>query len=102
MSEWLFDLGNSRLKFAPLLDDGGVGEMAGIAHDGHALAEGWASLLPARIDAAHVASVAAPALRVQLLEALTARSGRNPGCSRGSHKPRRPSAGHCRRQPRCP
>ena len=65
MSEWLFDLGNSRLKFAPLLDDDGVGEMAGIAHDGHALAEGWASLLPARIDAAHVASVAAPALRVQ-------------------------------------
>lgn len=76
MSEWLFDLGNSRLKFAPLLDDDGVGEMAGIAHDGHALAEGWASLLPARIDAAHVASVAAPSLRVQLLEALTARSGR--------------------------
>ena len=49
MSEWLFDLGNSRLKFAPLLDDGGIGEMAGIAHDGHALAEGWTSLLPARM-----------------------------------------------------
>ena len=76
MSDWLFDLGNSRLKFAPLHADGSVGEMAGIAHDGQAFPAGWDTLLPARIEAAHVASVAAPALRVRLLDALAARSGR--------------------------
>ncbi len=76
MSDWLFDLGNSRLKFAPLHADGSVGEMAGIAHDGQAFAAGWDTLLPARIEAAHVVSVAAPALRVRLLDALAARSGR--------------------------
>lgn len=76
MSDWLFDLGNSRLKFAPMHFDGSVGDMAGIEHDGTEFAEGWETLLPARIDAAHVASVAAPALRVRLLDALAARSGR--------------------------
>ena len=76
MSEWLFDLGNSRLKFAPLLDDGRVGEMAGIEHDGLAFAADWEARLPPRIEAAHVASVASDALRTRLLEALAARSGR--------------------------
>lgn len=76
MSEWLFDLGNSRLKFAPLHGDGSVGEMAGIEHDGAEFAVGWEALLPARIEAAHLASVAAPALRVRLLDALATRSGR--------------------------
>ncbi|HRN63017.1 MAG TPA: type III pantothenate kinase, partial [Luteimonas sp.] len=76
MSDWLFDLGNSRLKCAPLLDDGSVGEVRVFAHDGSAFEAGWAARLPARIDAAHVASVAAPALRVALLDALAARSGR--------------------------
>ncbi len=76
MNDWLFDLGNSRLKFAPLHADGSIGEMAGVAHDGDGFADGWEALLPARIEVAHVASVAAPALRVQLLDALAARSGR--------------------------
>ena len=76
MSDWLFDLGNSRLKFAPLHADGSVGEMAGIAHDGQAFPAGWDTLLPPRIEAAHVASVAAPALRVRLLDALAVRSSR--------------------------
>ncbi len=76
MSEWLFDLGNSRLKCAPLDAAGRVGEVLAIDHDGHAFAPDWAARLPARIDAAHVASVAAPALRVALLDALAARCGR--------------------------
>ncbi|MDH7453992.1 type III pantothenate kinase [Luteimonas composti] len=76
MSAWLFDLGNSRLKAAPLGEDGLPGDVLAFAHDGMALAAGWDSVLPPRIDAAHVASVAAPALRVALLDALAARAGR--------------------------
>ena len=33
MSEWLFDLGNSRLKCAPLRDDGAPGEAQALGHD---------------------------------------------------------------------
>jgi type III pantothenate kinase len=76
MSRWLFDLGNSRLKCAPLDAAGGVGEVTAIAHDGAHFAEDLAKTLPARITAAYVASVASPALRVALLEALAARCGR--------------------------
>lgn len=76
MSEWVFDLGNSRLKCAPLLADGGIGEVVAFAHDGTAFANDWPAGLPARIEAAHVASVAAPTLRTTLLDALAARSGR--------------------------
>ncbi|TYT27063.1 type III pantothenate kinase [Luteimonas viscosa] len=76
MSDWLFDLGNSRLKCAPLQADASPGEVLAFAHDGVALAEGWIDCLPPRIDAAHVASVASPALRTALLEALAARCGR--------------------------
>src|SRR5690606_789043 len=76
MSEWLFDLGNSRLKCAPMDEDGRVGAILAIDHDGQAFAPDWAARLPARIEAAHVASVAAPALRVALLDALAARCGR--------------------------
>lgn len=75
-TQWLFDLGNSRLKYAQRLDDGGIGPVHAIAHDGVCMAEGWQLALPARIDAAHVASVAAPELRVALLDVLSARCGR--------------------------
>lgn len=75
MNEWLFDLGNSRLKCAPLHADGRIGDTVTIAHDGAAFAGGL-DRLPARIDAAHVASVASPALRAALLDALAARCGR--------------------------
>ena len=75
MSAWLFDLGNSRLKCAPLRD-GGIGAVIAIDHDGNAFADGWEQQLPARFDSASVASVAAPALSVQLLDALTQRCGR--------------------------
>jgi type III pantothenate kinase len=73
-SAWLFDLGNSRLKFAPLGDDGGVGALQALSHDGTAFEPGWEARLPARIDAAWVASVAAPALLDTLHDALAARS----------------------------
>lgn len=76
MSEWLFDLGNSRLKYASLGADGGLGEVHAVAHDGAAFAAGWQDALPPRIDAAHVASVAPGALRTALLDALAVRAGR--------------------------
>lgn len=76
MSTWLFDLGNTRLKCAPLRADGGLGEVVAIAHDGACLPDGWDAALPAHADEAVLTSVAAPALRVALLDALTARCGR--------------------------
>lgn len=76
MSTWLFDLGNSRLKYATLHDDGALGEVFAYAHDGVAFAAGWDIALPAQLDAAHVASVAPPALRVALLAGLARRCGR--------------------------
>lgn len=72
-SAWLFDLGNSRLKFAPLDANGGVGAVHALAHDGNVFESGWEAHLPVRVDAAWVASVAAPALRDALLDALAAR-----------------------------
>ncbi|MGJ4727770.1 type III pantothenate kinase, partial [Luteimonas sp. SDU101] len=63
MSAWLFDLGNSRLKCAPLGDDGLPGEVLAFAHGEAGLAPGWDVALPPRIDAAYVASVASPARR---------------------------------------
>jgi type III pantothenate kinase len=76
MSEWLFDLGNTRLKCAPLQGDGAIGAVVGIDHDGAAFAPGWEALLPERIDAAFACSVAAPGLMLTLLDALTRRCGR--------------------------
>lgn len=88
MSIWLFDLGNTRLKCAPLRSDGSIGEVLSIAHGGvhahgmhgmHAESRFGALLapaLPARIDVAHVASVAAPGLHAALMDALAARGAR--------------------------
>lgn len=76
MTTWLFDLGNTRLKHAPLRDGGGPGEVCAIAHDGAHLPADWDASLPARFDAAVLTSVGAPALRVALLDALAARCGR--------------------------
>lgn len=76
MSDWLFDLGNSRLKCAPVQDDGGIGAVVGIDHDGNAFAPGWEARLPARVDAACVSAVASPALELALLDALVQRCGR--------------------------
>ena len=75
MSEWVFDLGNSRLKYAPL-HDGRVGTMAAIDHDGHAFAPDWQERLPREIRVASVASVASPTLRETLIATLEARGTR--------------------------
>lgn len=76
MSRWLFDLGNSRLKCAPLEDDGRPGESIAIAHDGERLDPAALAALPARIGSSFVASVAPAAVREALFDVLRARSGR--------------------------
>lgn len=76
MSQWLFDLGNTRLKLAPLLADGRCGEVSAWAHDQHDLAEVLAQALPPRLETAFVASVAGEARRVALLQGLAARCTR--------------------------
>jgi type III pantothenate kinase len=72
MSAWLFDLGNTRLKCAPLLE-GRVGEVHAIAYADGALADALDVRLPARFDVAYVASVASDSRRVELLDALVRR-----------------------------
>jgi type III pantothenate kinase len=75
MSTWLFDLGNSRLKCAPLQSDGAPAstQLVEIAHDGMDFADGWVAQLPSRFDAAFVASVAGAGLTDVLLQALAPR-----------------------------
>lgn len=72
MSTYLFDLGNTRLKFAESHADGTLGDSRAIAHD---QGDAWLQALP-RGDAACIASVASDERRVALLEALCARFGR--------------------------
>jgi type III pantothenate kinase len=76
MTTFLFDLGNTRLKYAPLLDGGGLGKVVAVAHDGKTLPDDWDAALPARFDAAALTTVGSVALRTHLLDALTARCGR--------------------------
>ena len=68
MTTWLFDLGNTRLKCAPLHADGGIGDALAIAHD-----EGsaWLDALPSG-SVACIASVASDARRAALFDALSA------------------------------
>jgi type III pantothenate kinase len=71
MSDWLFDLGNSRFKAAPWRAGGGVGEVRAWPHGAGALAaadEGQDPLPRGRH--AWLASVAAPALTGQVLALL--------------------------------
>jgi len=76
MTAWLFDLGNTRLKAAPLAADGSPGEVSSVAHRDAGWAGALDDLLPQRIDTAYVASVADDAPRTALLQALTARCRR--------------------------
>ena len=69
----LIDLGNTRLKFAVLRADGRVDAHGAVAHADGALPDDWANLLPAGCARAVVASVAAPALRAQMMAALAGR-----------------------------
>jgi len=74
-TDWLFDLGNTRLKCAPLVD-GRCGEVAALAHDEAGFAEKLEALLPQRGGVAHVASVAPQASTVDLLDRLASRFAR--------------------------
>ena len=71
MSDWLFDLGNSRFKFAPLQ---GVraGDVQAWPHGAEAMPPEAVAGLPSG-GTAYVASVAAPALTAAMLEVLHAR-----------------------------
>lgn len=75
MSDWLFDLGNTRLKLAALERDG-VGPVSAFAHDGAGFDPAWVGALPKDIDVAWIASVGPAALRASLLQALVPRAVR--------------------------
>ena len=75
MGDWLFDLGNTRLKLAPLAADG-AGEVVAFAHDGALLDPAWTARLPPRMEVAWLASVGPAALRASLLQALLPRAAR--------------------------
>ncbi|KLD77762.1 type III pantothenate kinase [Xanthomonas hyacinthi] len=74
MSDWLFDLGNSRFKFAAL-EHGRAGAVQAWAHGAEAMDAAAVAALP-RGEAAYLASVAAPALTARVLDALRARFAR--------------------------
>jgi len=76
MATWLFDVGNSRLKYARLKPDGGLGEVSVSAHDGQALPPDWARALPSWMDAAEIALVAPAPIRAALLDGLVTRARR--------------------------
>ncbi|WP_305805944.1 type III pantothenate kinase [Stenotrophomonas sp. YIM B06876] len=71
MSDWLFDLGNSRFKFAPL-QAAGVGVVQAWAHGAEVTTAAARQALPTG-DTAWVASVAAPALTAEMLQLLRTR-----------------------------
>ena len=76
MIRWVFDLGNTRLKGAPLDAGGRLGEVVAIEHGASDPMAAIARLLPPRIDVAHVASVAADDLGLALLQMLAGRCTR--------------------------
>jgi len=76
MTTWLFDVGNSRLKYARLRADGGLGEVGVYPHDGQMLSPDWEHALPSRMDAAEVALVAPAVIRAALLDGLVSRARR--------------------------
>jgi len=71
MSDWLFDLGNSRFKFAPLQGNR-AGDVQAWPHGAEAMPADALALLPSG-DTAYVASVAAASLTASMLEVLQAR-----------------------------
>ena len=73
MSNWLFDLGNSRLKCAPLHGDGSLGEVVALAHAESSFLEDLQAALPAHGDSACLSSVASPALTTAVVETLASR-----------------------------
>ncbi len=75
MSTWLFDMGNTGLKFARWRN-GELEDTQRVDHDGARFATGWTAQLPSRFHTAWIASVGPPALTVELIDALTARGRR--------------------------
>lgn len=73
MSQWLFDLGNTRLKCAALQADGAVGAVTALGHNGDTFADALRAHLPAQAEFACLASVAAPALTAQVVQVLSER-----------------------------
>lgn len=71
MSDWLFDLGNSRFKYAPLRA-GMAGDVHAWAHGAEVMTTSARDALP-RGDTAWVASVAAATLTAEMLEMLRSR-----------------------------
>ncbi|MFT4196808.1 MAG: type III pantothenate kinase [Pseudoxanthomonas sp.] len=71
--QWLFDLGNTRLKCAPLLDGGRCGPVRALAHEGGDFLAALRAALPEGGEVAWLASVAAPALATQVLALLAQR-----------------------------
>lgn len=76
MIRWVFDLGNTRLKGAPLEGDGRPGEVVAVEHGATDPMAAIARLLPSRIDVAYVASVAGDDLGLALLQMLAGRCTR--------------------------
>jgi len=78
MTQWVFDLGNSRVKCAPLRADGTLGEMRAFAYD-----EGVVAALDATVSTAAtgeastavLASVASPVRTATVVDWLTTRFG---------------------------
>ncbi|PZP61605.1 MAG: pantothenate kinase [Pseudoxanthomonas spadix] len=70
---WLLDLGNTRLKAAPLQADGRIGAVVALDHGRGALLDQLRAQLPAQGVSACLASVAAPALTGGVLEVLQER-----------------------------
>ncbi|WP_440975721.1 type III pantothenate kinase [Pseudoxanthomonas winnipegensis] len=70
---WLLDLGNTRLKAAPLQADGRIGAVVALDHGRGTLLDQLRAQLPAQGVSACLASVAAPALTAGVLEVLQER-----------------------------
>ncbi|MFT4249633.1 MAG: type III pantothenate kinase [Pseudomonas sp.] len=73
MSQWLFDLGNSRFKFAPLRGER-AGDVQAWAHGAEAMDAALLAALPVG-EVAYVASVASAVLTARVLQVLGERFG---------------------------
>lgn len=73
MSQWLFDLGNTRLKCVRLLEDGRLSEVVALGHDASGFVDALRAYLPAEASSAVLSSVASPVLTAAVVELLTQR-----------------------------
>ena len=71
MNPWLFDLGNTRLKWTQLQPDGRLAVVHALAHDSDGFADALHAALPAHAGSACLASVASPERTAQVIEILT-------------------------------